>query len=442
MTARRLGRLPRGVSLPAVDEANLVLDHPGQVNVFLAAGLLDEGGFVGAGGVPDVEALRQTVGLRVADLPGLCRIPVADGRRHRWMPSTPDPVWHIRVVPPVEGVPGFERLCAELMTVPLPWDRPLWELLLAPGTSAHGLGVVLRIHHATADGMAAAAMVHRIFDRGEGAGIGVRTSSAASPPRGREHRRGVLRRIGFGIARIRITLTGNDVGPTVLLGDRSPHRGVRFLDADLAALEICARACGGTVNDALLAAVTAGYRAVLVAAGEVVPDNLPVSVPVALRRRGATANRVGVMRVLLPVGETDPRARLARIIDQTRREKVVARQQGTLELMRGPVGARLMDRLAHRQHVVAGFVTNVPGPSEALALAGAPLAGIWPVAVLAANVRLGVAAVSYCGRLYCGIHFDQDRVAGAEFARSMGQEFARLTGAAPSLSEAGERDAG
>ncbi|WP_286166902.1 hypothetical protein [Arthrobacter sp. AQ5-05] len=37
--------------LPAVDEANLVLDHVGQVNVFLIAGLVAPGGFVRFGAV-------------------------------------------------------------------------------------------------------------------------------------------------------------------------------------------------------------------------------------------------------------------------------------------------------------------------------------------------------------------------------------------------------
>jgi hypothetical protein len=87
-----------------------------------------------------------------------------------------------------------------------------------------------------------------------------------------------------------------------------------------------------------------------------------------------------------------------------------------------------MDRLAHRQHVVAGFVTNVHGPSGRLRLAGAPVVAIWPVAVLAANVRLGVAAASYAGRLRCSIHFDEANVPGAVFAQAMRDELTRLAG--------------
>ena len=68
----------------------------------------------------------------------------------------------------------------------------------------------------------------------------------------------------------------------------------------------------------------------------------------------------------------------------------------------------------------------VPGPSTRLDLAGAPIVAVWPVAVLAANVRLGVAAISYGGRLWCSVHFDDDAVPGAVFARAMSTELERL----------------
>jgi hypothetical protein len=224
-----------------------------------------------------------------------------------------------------------------------------------------------------------------------------------------------------------VTLSNHDVGPTVLLGVRSAVHGVEFLNVDLAVLESRVRPQGATVNDALLCAVAAGYRATLRAVGESIPEWLPVSVPVALERRGTSANQVGVMLVRLPLEDRDPRHRLQLITEQTRREKPQAREQGTLELMRGPVGARLMDSAARRQRLVAGFVTNVPGPGGLLRLCGAPVTAIWPVAVLAANVRSGVAAVSYAGRLWCAIHFDAVMIPGSVFAVAMADEFSRLT---------------
>ena len=414
--------------LESADEANLVLDHVGQVNVFLVAALLSEGGFIGPDRSPDMAAVRAALSERIDALPPLRRIAVAAGRRHRWVESSPDLSQHIRLIDAVAGLAGLERLCGELMSVPLPYDRPLWEILLIPGASAEGIGVVLRIHHAIADGIAAVAIAQRLFDPSGDAATPAATPRPSAGARPRRRVGNVLGRVGSSVRRIGMTLGGRGVGSTLLLGERSPHRGVSFLAADLAALEEHTQPLGATVNDALLSAVSSGYRAALEAAGEQVPTQLPVSVPVALQRRGSSANQVGVMLVRLPIGLADPDERLRLITAQTRLEKVTARRQGTLEFMRGPSGARIMDRVARHQHLVAGFVTNVPGPANALRLAGSPVMAIWPVAVLAGNVRLNVAALSYNGRLSCGIHFDDESVPGAAFSRAMEEELTRLTG--------------
>ncbi len=289
---------------------------------------------------------------------------------------------------------------------------------------------MLRIHHAIADGVAAVTIAQSLFDDVPRETMPRRDPSREGPPRNPSPvavKRSSLARLGFGLHRIGATLGGREVGSTILLGVRNDRRGVVFVDVDLRALESRIRPREATVNDALLAAVAAGYRAALGDAGENVPDHLPVSVPVALERRGSARNQVGVMLVRLPLGTADPDERLRLIAAQTRVEKLEARDQGTLEFMRGPVGARIMDRVARRQHLVGGFVTNVRGPAGPQHLAGAPIERIWPVAVLAANVRLGVAALSVSGRLCIGIHFDAQNVPGDAFARAMHQELARLT---------------
>lgn len=421
----RSPRKHRHSRLAPVDEANLVLDQPGQVNVFLVAGLLAPGGFVGPDGRPDLAVLRSILADRIPDIPSLRMIPVRAGRAHRWQDAGPDLDRHVRLTDPVDSVQGLERLCGDLMTVPMSLERPLWELLIVPGASSGRLGVVLRIHHAIADGMAAVEIVHRLFDPVDGARPPTPAAAATVRRASAPFRR--IGRVAFAIRRMWLTLRATGVAPTVLLGDRG-DRSVAFLDADLAALTARARLAGATLNDALLAAVTAGYRATLEIAGESIPTGLPISVPVALRRDGSGANRVGVMLVTLPLTERDPDARLRVIAAQTGVEKVRAREQGTLEFMRGPHGARMMNRLARHQHLVAGFVTNVPGPPAELHLAGARVTAMWPVAVVAANVRLGTAAVSYAGRLSCSVQYDSATVPGEAFVRATRAELARLGG--------------
>jgi WS/DGAT/MGAT family acyltransferase len=407
--------------LRPVDEANLVLDHAGQVNVFLVAGLLRPGGFVSERGELDLAALRDAVRHRIADIPALCQVPVPVGRRHEWAERQPDLRAHVRLLPTIDDLSDLELRCGALMNEPLPRTRPLWELLVAPTPS--GAAVIFRIHHAIADGMAAADVVRRLLDDDDAHAPAppVSRSSARSSPMDR------LSAAMFGVRRTVTTLTARGLPDTVLLGTRSSHHGVIFADADLERIRTTAHGAAATVNDAILAVATAGYRAALTQAGGPIPAELPVSVPVALERRGASRNQVGVMLVRLPLDAASPEDTLDRIAAQTRVQKVQARQQGTLELMRGPLGARLMDRVAHRQHLVGGFVTNVPGPDHGLHVAGAALVQLWPVAVLAANVRLGVAAVSYAGRLCLGVHFDAGFIDGAVVGAAIRRELAVLT---------------
>ena len=46
-----------------------MLDHPGQVNVFLIACLLSPGGFVGRDGGPDLPALRERLRAELMTVP-------------------------------------------------------------------------------------------------------------------------------------------------------------------------------------------------------------------------------------------------------------------------------------------------------------------------------------------------------------------------------------
>lgn len=409
-------------ALRPADEANLVLDHPGQVNVFLVAGLLAPGGFVSDAGELDAEAVRAAVGRRVAGIPELRQVPVRAGRHHEWAEREPDLAAQVRVVPAIEGLEELERRCGALMVEPLPLTRPPWELLLAP---AHGgAAMILRIHHVLADGMAAADLIRRLLADATGT-----ADEPIAPPRRPSPALAAGSRVGralFGLRRTMTTLTARGLPETVLLGARSSRHGVIFADADLGRIAAAAHGVDATVNDAALAVAAAGYRAALAQSGHPVPSELPVSVPVALTRRGDSRNQVGVMLVRLPLRGDEVRDNVARIAVQTRTEKVQARRQGTLELMRGPVGARIMDRIAHRQHLVGGFVTNVPGPAHELHLAGAALTQLWPVSVLAANVRLGVAVVSYAGRLCLGVHFDAGYIDGAAVASAVRSELAAL----------------
>ena len=414
-------------SLSAADASNVILDAVDQVNVFLMAGILAPGGFVGADGRADLERLRAVVAGRLSDssLGGLRRFSQRIGgtkRRPVWEASAPDLALHVREVGRVAGTGGLAALCATLMTTPLPAGRPLWELLVVPGATDAGTGIILRIHHAVADGVAGVRLARQLFD----AGAAPEAPATPRPPvRQPRSRKSGWRRFWGSLSRL-AAMFSVQLGPTVLLGPISTRRGITFGDVALDDISRGARAAGGTVNDGLLAAVAAAAAAALTSAGEPVPDELPASIPVALPDRGNSGNAVGVMMVPLPLNEPDLGARIGRIAQVTTAAKTEAREQGTYELTRSRWGTRVFAFLARRQRFIALFVTNVRGPEQRLSLDGAPLERAWPVTPIQGNVRLGVSAISYAGRLECVAHVDAEALDAAAVERALEDELARV----------------
>ena len=409
-------RRRRRERLSAADASNVVLDADDQVNVFLMAGLLATSE---PDAVLDLDRLRAELAARLSG-------PAADGLARfdqrvtpepplHWEDCAPDLSWHVRRVAPVAGMSGLSELCATLMTRPLPLDRPLWELLVVPGAAPGRTGVVLRVHHAVSDGVGAVRLMQRLFG----------SEPAARPPAPATPRDAPRRPRLAGAARV-LAMLATSIGPTRLLGEIGPQRGVGFAEVELDVLASHARRHGATVNDALLAAVAGAAATVLHAAGEKLPETLPASVPVALPDRGNSGNAVGVMRVALPVREPEPAVRLARVAAETRQAKDEARAQGTFELTRSRWGTRLFARLARRQRFVALFVTNVRGPEQQLIVAGVPLVRAWPLAPIQGNVRLGVAAMSYAGRLGVAVHVDASALPADLLAAALTEELGRL----------------
>ena len=182
-----MSQRPAGERLTPADASNVVMDARDQVNVFLMAGTLGVGGFVGEDGGVDLDALRSDLSARLAGVaPDLARFSqrvVEDRRGLRWQPCRPDLTRHVREVAAVDGRAGLAAACATLMTQPLPLGRPLWELLVVPGAGAEGPGIVLRVHHALADGVGGVRLVQRLFGE-EVVGQPERPRPTPTPPAG------------------------------------------------------------------------------------------------------------------------------------------------------------------------------------------------------------------------------------------------------------------
>jgi diacylglycerol O-acyltransferase / wax synthase len=113
----------------------------------------------------------------------------------------------------------------------------------------------------------------------------------------------------------------------------------------------------------------------------------------------------------LPVGEPEPLRRLADIHRSTaaRKARLQAGGGDVLDVLHLPsplarLAVRTMRRIAGRG--INLFITNVPGPTEPLWLAGARLLEAVPIAPLVRGVPLGIAALSYAGSLQVSIDAD------------------------------------
>lgn len=345
---------------------------------------------------------------------------------------------HVRLV----GLPGGDfatevnRLAGELMERPLQRGRPPWEMYVLTGSGGDRFAVLVKLHHALADGMRAVAIGAGIFDqiadiRTVG-GRRVRTMPPRSWLPGPRQVAGFARdrmaefgqAVGIGASVVRagrLDLWGGSVLAASSSGTR------RLATAVLEQRDVLRirREAGGTANDVLLAVVAGGLRRWMLESGEELPAADPRAlVPVSRRRPGSSAdsgNTLSAYLLGLPVSESDPWRRLGAVRSAMDRNKAAGPSRGAgavavladrLPAFAHRIGAQLAGNAARVLFDV--LVTNVPLPRSTLSLGGSPLLEIYPMAPLAHGQSLAVALSAYGGRVHVGLVADGKAVPDAE----------------------------
>jgi len=171
---------------------------------------------------------------------------------------------------------------------------------------------------------------------------------------------------------------------------------------------------GTTVNDVVLAAITRGFRDLLIEHGEL-SDGLIVRslIPISTRcadEQGLISNRLSAVLANLPVAESDPIRRLHLVKDQMDDIKHTRQATGA-ELLTQVLGAappallKLGASAAFQipQPLVQTMTTNVPGPQFPLYILGRRMLQAHPYAPIGDNMKIAVAVFSYLGQLSFGI---------------------------------------
>jgi WS/DGAT/MGAT family acyltransferase len=429
------------------------------------------------GDAPACEELIEAIESRLHLVPRyrqrLAFVPFNQGR----------PVWvddpHFRVqyhvrhtaLPRPGGENELKRLAGRVFSQALDRTRPLWELWLVEGLAGGRFALLTKTHHALVDGISGVDIATVLFD----------TSPDPLPVAPPEHEwvarplpspaqlladalleratvprevvrgvRAVLRgprtvagRVGRALGSVgALAWTGLQAAPPSPFNVRiGPHRRFTWVRADLEQFKAIKNSLGGTVNDVVLAAVTGALGGYLRLHGHQTEGvGLKAMVPVSVRadvERGALGNRVAAMWATLPVGMSDPVARLHRISADMQGVKQSGQAVGAEILTRvsgfaPPTIMAQAARLQARQRLFNLVVTNVPGPQFPLYLLGRELESIFPMVPLAENTALGIAILSYNGQLNFGLVADFDALADvevlAEELRSSIEELAAAAG--------------
>ena len=376
-------------------------------------------------------------------------------------------VRHVRL--PAPGTfAQLEATVARLHARPLERDRPLWRLHVIEGLASGELALYTKIHHATLDGAASVAFANALLDstprprevpasgqsaRGEHPGLAAMLATVARISVVQAVR--AVRRLPdlSGVLTALVARSDPASGPGPRRGSfrfapRTPlnasigrARAVATLSIPLPAVLRVADRHQVTVNDVVLAVVSGALRRHLTSHGGLPTESMLAAVPVSLREAGNTdATTLATMsRMGLATDVPEPLARLQAIHAGSGRTKALTRELRSIIPTDFPTlgmpwlfgaaaalygRARLADRIPPLANLV---ISNFPGPTTPLYLAGARLLTWWPLSIVEHGLAVNVTAQSYAGSLEFGIVAARDALRDtAGFAHAMREAFAEL----------------
>ena len=354
--------------------------------------------------------------------------------------------WHLnRIIAPPPGTrEAVLELARRAAMTAFDRARPLWEVTLVEGLEGGEAALIIKLHHSLSDGVGAMRMLAIVADlQREPADLG---DMPPVPPQEPEDlltlvtgivgamagRTASVARLGagavipawiryardpvgyvrdaVGMARsVYRTAAPNRSALSPVMRDRATTRHLAMIEVSLDALKKSAKTADGTVNDAYLAAVAGGLRRYHERHGAAV-DSLRALMPINLRagQDSNWGNRITLQRLIVPVGETDPSARmraLHRVAGAAREEpslSVTEAIAGTLNML--PVGY-VGGILKHVDFVAS----NVPGAPIPVYIAGSKVTGMFafgPTIGASVNTTL----MSYDGTCDIGINIDSAAV--------------------------------
>jgi diacylglycerol O-acyltransferase len=354
----------------------------------------------------------------------------------------------------------------------LPRDRPLWQLRVVegvemeaggagyetPGSEGGSVAVLAKLHHAMMDGVAGMRFMGALLSRAPQAQpiesepgdtrllqapeTGVLIGRAVRDLGNRPWRitTAAARTLLQTARRLRTRGELIEVPRTVLNGQAGHERRVAILTVPIGLVRDVARDGDATVNDVVVTIVGGALRKALEATGDLPERPLVAAIPVSTHDDGdALTNAYSPIFTSLHTGEPDALRRLRLVRDSARKAKIDRSRDGgnaldawadipiPLETALFSRAYSLLNRTEQLTPLCNCLISNVQGPSVPLHLAGARVAGVYPLGPIIDGVGLNVTVLSREDALDIGI------VAGAlapgdlwSFGRSISAELDAL----------------
>jgi diacylglycerol O-acyltransferase len=457
--------------LSAVDTAWLRMDRP--ANLMMICGVLIFRQRLSAA------KLRKVLEKRFVAFTRFMERPVAGLGGNYWEAAPDfrlDDHLIVTTLPGARGKAELQELVSQLMATPLSPDHPRWQFHLI-GDYEGGSALVVRIHHCYADGIALVRVMLSMTDSGP-------DGPPAMPFAAHEQRRDpghaqdapddplaqLLRPVGSAIETARklgakliekgagiwedpakaIALAGQgsaltaEIAKLALMGQDSATRfkgavGVAKRVAwapplPLDEVKAVGKALGASVNDVLLACVAGALRDYLAGLGDAVDGvRIRALVPVNLRpleKAYKLGNRFGLVFLDLPLGVENPIERLYAVRANMRALKDSYQPLLALGLLAAMgAGPRALQEalLVTLARNATAVMTNVPGPQQALYLAGAAIDSLMFWVPQSGNIGMGVSIISYNRNVQFGLVTDAGLCPDPErIVERFGFEFEKL----------------
>ena len=354
--------------------------------------------------------------------------------------------YHVRrtALPAPGGDRELAELMARVMSQRLDRDHPLWEYWVAEGLAGGRWALISKVHHCMVNGVSGTDLYRVIFDaslepspsaaedrtvRGEPSAVALAAqaaldaivlparevlalSGAAADPAGAARRAAEIAR-----AVAKLAPAARPAARSSLSGHIGRQRRYTWARASLEDVKTIKRQLGGTVNNVVLAAISGGFRTLLLARGEQPGPHMVRSlVPVSLRAPGEEdvyENQVSAVLADLPVHVADPAERLAAVRAELQtlkasKEAMVGEALTSLGRYTPFPLASWWVRLGFGlpQRDIVTVTTNVPGPRQPLYGMGRQILEIIPYVPIATTLRTGISIFTYSGNVTFGITGD------------------------------------